>query len=138
MEATRLTASPDRVAVFRDEVWRAEVAFSDEAQRGFAAAFTKFAAPDGAHMGIPTDSTFRFGPAAIGAAFPPNPDTTSVTTWGPTEAVAASSGDLGLTVGYIVTVRRPSTGAKADTIRVPYFSIWRRAAPGQPWRFVFD
>lgn len=135
---TRVTSSPDRVAEYRDEVWRAEVAFSAAAQSGVGAAFKAFAASDGAHMGTPTDTSFRFGPAAIGAGFPPGVDTTAVTTWAPTEAIAAASGDLGLTIGYISSVPRRPAGAQADTVRYPYFSIWRRAAPGQPWRFVFD
>ena len=105
---------------------------------GFAAAFEHWAAEDAAHVGGPGDAEFRFGPAAIGAGFGgPLPPGVTVT-WIAEDALVARSGDLGITFGTITTTQAATAGQPAQERRVPYFTIWRRAGPAAPWRYVIE
>ena len=129
------------VARWREELKAVESAFSADAQTmGLGPAFTKYSAPDGAHTGGPTDTTFNFGPEAIGrgvaAGGGAGPQPTL--TWAADDAHAAATGDLGVTMGTITITRPAAGGQAAQTVRVPYFTIWRRSGPGQPWRLVAE
>jgi ketosteroid isomerase-like protein len=120
------------------ELQQIERDFSRDAQRGFGAAFRKYAAPDAAHMGGPDDASFLFGPEAIGRPLDgPAPPGVS-TTWEAADAIAAASGDLGVTIGAISTEEVPTDSTGARRSDRPYFTIWRRDAPGQPWRFIVE
>ena len=46
-------------------------------------------------------------------------------------ALVASSGDLGVTVGYI----RTKDGSRPP---VPFFTVWRRDSPASPWRYIAE
>jgi hypothetical protein len=64
------------------------------------------------------------------------PATGSSVSWAPDhDVIVASSGDLGVTIGTIVTNEPDSTGAKQS---FPFFTVWRRAGPDQPWRYVAE
>jgi ketosteroid isomerase-like protein len=115
----------------------AEQGFSDEAQQiGLGPAFAKHGLPDAMNMGGPNDAAFVIGADAIskavGAGQPAN---SSSVTWSAESAIVASSGDLGITIGYI---RPKATPAAAPQPPIPFFTIWRRASPTAPWRYIAE
>ena len=110
----------------------AERAFSDDAQRiGLGPAFARWGSADAANMG--RGPAFRIGAAAIGADMPPAPP--SPVRWAPEGVLVAASGDLGVTWGWI---RPNGVAAAGQPAAFPYFTIWRRAAPAAPWRYVAE
>jgi hypothetical protein len=125
-------------ARYAAELQQVEREFSSDAQSGFGTAFRKYAALDAAHVGGPDDAGFLFGPEAIGRPLdgPAPPGVT--TTWAAADAIAAASGDLGVTIGTITTVVAATDSTEAQRSERPYFTIWRRDAPSTPWRFVVE
>ncbi len=127
---------PSRTAValsrLREDLRAAEQAFSDEAQRiGIGPAFARHGSEDAMNMG--PGAAFRIGAAAIGAEMPQAPP--SGLSWSAEDALVASSGDLGVTWGFI----RPNGPVpEGRPARIPFFTIWRRASPGAPWRYVAE
>ncbi len=115
-----------------------ERAFSDEAQViGLAAAFARHGSADAVNMGGPDDAGFVVGAAAIGRAVGAGeaPGGSSLA-WTPDRVIVADSGDLGVTIG---TIRRNAPPADAETpATIPFFTIWRRAAADQPWRYIAE
>ena len=138
MVPERLVAATSDSSIVRRhaaELDAAERAFSDLAKTiGLGPAFTRNAAPDAMNMGGPQDTSFVFGPEAIGRGVGGESTAPSTISWGPERVLVASSGDLGVTIGYIVS---PGTGTNAPA-RTPFFTVWRRATPSQPWRFVAE
>lgn len=123
---------PDGVA---ESLKLAEGDFSATAQRiGIGEAFAQFGAPDAMNMGGLQDAAFVFGAAAIGrnvgAGVAPG---TSPFSWSADRVLVASSGDLGITFGMI---RRNDPAAAGS--KIPFFTIWRRADPSQPWRYIAE
>ena len=111
----------------------AEKAFSDRAQvAGIGRAFTEFGRSDAINSG---PDGFKVGAAAIGAAVSGGEDGPSPVEWSADEALVAPSGDLGITFGTI-RPKVPVTGDKPAAI--PFFTIWMRDGPGQPWRYVAE
>lgn len=55
---------------------------------------------------------------------------------GPERVITASSGDLGVSIGMIYPNVRPADGGKPAGF--PFFTVWRRAGPGMPWRYVAE
>lgn len=122
---------------FAAEIDSAERAFSAEAQGGLAAAFRRFGAADAMNMGGPDDATFRFGPDSIAAGVGDTAPGTTIT-WAPTMVRAASSGDLGVSIG-IITITAAATDTSAARSRgIPFFTVWRRASPRDPWRYIAE
>lgn len=117
---------------------QAERAFSDEAQRiGLGAAFARWGSADAVNMGGPESAGFVVGAEAIGAHIGrDSPGPASPVSWAPDKVIVASSGDLGITIGRI----RPNqaTPGGMPAAGVPFFTIWRRAGPGAPWRYVAE
>jgi hypothetical protein len=110
----------------------AERAFSDEAQRiGLGPAFARFGRADSANMG--RGATFTMGAADIAAGLPQSAP--SEVSWAPEGTLVASSGDLGVTWGWIRPNGPPPEGRPAA---VPYFTIWRRGSRAEPWRYVAE
>ena len=138
----RAPALPPRLVVPGDEAARArfgeelaetERAFSRDAQTiGLGPAFVRYAAPDAMNLGGPQSAEILFGPEAIGQGVSSS-STASTITWAPDTVRVATSGDLGVTIGFITI-----TTAGDGTQRVPFFTVWRRDDPGQPWRFVAE
>lgn len=131
------TADPARIQDFARSLDQAERAFSDEAQKiGLGAAFAKYGSSDAVNLGGPDDAHVVLGAdkiaEAVSAGSAPN---TSPVTWAPDEVIVASSGDLGITVGFL----QPN-GAAADGSRkpIPFFTIWRRPDTAAPWRYVAE
>lgn len=117
----------------------AEQAFSDEAQQiGLGPAFAKHGAADAVNLGGPGDAGFVHGPAAIAAAVTGGEplSTASPVTWGAEEVRVASSGDLGVTFGVIHAKEAPAEGQAPPAF--PFFTVWRRASPDQPWRYIAE
>lgn len=129
-------ADTARVAGFGRGVAQIERDFSDEAQRmGLKAAFTKYGRPDAVNMGGPVRPGFVVGAPAIGEAVSQGePDSGSSVSWGPDRVLVASSGDLGVTIGMI----RPNTRSQGGPAGFPFFTVWRRNSPGEPWRYIAE
>jgi hypothetical protein len=122
----------------RRSLLQAERDFAGEAQViGLKAAFAKFGSADAMNLGGRSNAAFVLGNVAIAAAVSEGvPDGTSPVHWGPERAFVASSGDLGVTFGRIVPNAAPGEARAADG--VPFFTIWRRATPQSPWRYIAE
>lgn len=126
-----VAASPDKVRhdALVEGLRAAEQSFSDEAQKiGVGPAFQKFGHPDAVNMGPPDNPGFVVGADAIGGGMGTGPTTI---TWNAERAIVASSGDLGVTFGYI----RLKDGSRPP---IPFFTIWRRDSPSSPWRYIAE
>jgi len=137
--ARSVSPSADSTAIerYRRSLGDAERAFSDDAQRvGLRAAFVKYGSADAVNMGGRDHVEFVVGADSIAAVVAVGePPTGSSVSWGPDRVIVASSGDLGVTIGTIVVNEPDSTGARA---KFPFFTVWRRASPDQPWRYVAE
>jgi ketosteroid isomerase-like protein len=123
-----------RTGEYRESLQRAEQAFSDEAQTiGLGPAFAKYGHADAVNMGSPTQAGYTVGAAAIGAALGANNPGPSPVAWSADRAIVASSGDLGITLGYIRANDPATTRAP-----IPFFTIWRRASTADPWRYIAE
>ena len=128
--ATRALPAGDSATVQRyaDELSLAEHAFSREAQSiGLGAAFAKFGAPAAVNVG--NGAEFVRGPEAIGRSIDAGWTPGTKVEWGPNEVIVARTGDLGVTIG---TIRIDGTR------EVPFFTIWRRNWPTDPWRYIAE
>lgn len=128
----RLAAPPGDAAGHRASVMVAEQAFSDEAQViGLGPAFAKHGRADAVNMG--GGPGFTVGAANIGREIGSGPARRVV--WSADDALAAASGDLGVTWGRIRPVGAAPEGAPAE---IPFFTIWRRDSPAAPWRYIAE
>lgn len=116
----------------------AERAFSDRAQViGLGPAFVENGRPDAVNMGGRTAVSFVVGAEAIGQSVGAGaPQPTSPVSWSADQAIVASSGDLGVTFG-VIRPNTPSENASGPT-GFPFFTIWRRAGPGDRWRYIAE
>ncbi|HEX6313685.1 MAG TPA: hypothetical protein VFZ73_02455 [Gemmatimonadaceae bacterium] len=115
------------------ELGDAERDFSTLAGRiGLGPAFKQNAAPDAMNVGGGQNADFLHGPEAIGAGVGAGETGPSTLTWGPDRVLVASSGDLGVTIGYILP--RPEPGQEQR--RIPFFTIWKKV--GGVWKFVAE
>lgn len=122
---------------FREELAQAERDFSRDAQTmGLGPAFAKYGSPDAMNMGGPDVAAFVVGNDAIAASVSAGgPASGSAVTWGPDRVIAASSGDLGVTIGVIVSNTVAADGSRP---RFAFFTVWRRDTPADPWRYVAE
>jgi ketosteroid isomerase-like protein len=113
---------------YADELAARESAFSARAQAvGLRHAFIEFGSSDAMNFGGGSD--FTFGNVNIGNGFPPDP--TSPLTWAADEAVKTSStGDLGITFGFIRQTGQPGA--------FPFFTVWRRDRTSARWLYVAE
>ncbi len=135
----RLTGpSVDQAVLLRNgmSLSSAEQDFSNDAQTmGLGAAFMKYGAPDAMNMG--SEPTFLFGPEDISKSVGGNtPSTTSSLSWRSDRVLVASSGDLGVSIGVIWRNAPPPPGETSP--RFAFFTVWRRATPNDPWRYVAE
>jgi ketosteroid isomerase-like protein len=127
--------SEDRALIERHErsLAAAEQAFSDYAQRvGLRTAFRENGREDA--MNMYEGAAFRVGLDAVTQGFPEGV-TTSPVNWSTDRAIAASSGDLGVSIGMI---RANGPVPEGQPGSFPFFTIWRRDAPDQPWRYIAE
>ncbi len=122
---------------FRVSLDEAERSFSRDAQRsGLRAAFVRYGGADAINMGPRNRADFVMGADSIADMVSVDePATGSSVSWGPDRVIVASSGDLGVTIGTILVNEPDSTGTRA---RFPFFTVWRRAGPSEPWRYVAE
>jgi hypothetical protein len=116
----------------------AEQAFSDSAHVvGLQGAFEGFGHPDAVNLGGPNTSDFVVGSPAIGRAVGAgSAGQPSPVSWKADHGVVvASSGDLGVTFGYI---RPNATDSRQPAGGSPFFTIWRRASASAPWRYIAE
>jgi hypothetical protein len=59
--------------------------------------------------------------------------TGSPLSWAPDHVVVASSGDLGVTIGFI-----DQNDPTAMPRRFPFFTVWRRESPSGRWLYVAE
>lgn len=116
----------------------AERAFSNEAQSiGLGPAFTKWGSDTAVNMGGPDSPGYVVGPVAIGKAVGAgSTGKPSPVSWSTEMGVVASSGDLGISFGYIRPNGAPPPGAPPNGS--PFFTIWYRASPAGPWRYIAE
>ena len=115
----------------------AERAFSDESQRtGLGPAFAKYGWPTAVNMGGASSASYVVGADAIGRLIGEgSPQPTSPVEWSTDVAIVASSGDLGISFGFIRPHATPPAGAPSG---VPFFTIWARPSPDAPWRYIAE
>jgi hypothetical protein len=129
----RLTSDAKVIARHAKELGDTEREFSDLAGKiGLGPAFTENAAPDAMNMGGGQNADFLYGPEAIGAGVGQGATGPSTLTWGPERVLVASSGDLGVTIGYILP--KPEPGAAQR--RIPFFTVWKKVKG--VWKFVAE
>ena len=124
-----------RTPEYRRTLIAAEQAFSDRAQTvGIKQAFQEYGRPDAIHLFGPTG--FAIGLPAIGRNHDQQQLAGPATSrWSADTAIVSSSGDLGVTIGYIRPNGPPPEGRPAQT---PFFTIWRRDDASQPWRYIAE
>lgn len=116
----------------------AEKAFSDEAQTiGLGPAFAKYGSADAVNVGSRTSADFVVGAAhiarTVGAGSEGKPSPVS---WAADHgSIVASSGDLGVTFGFI---RQNATSTQGQPGGVPFFTIWHRPSVNVQWRYVAE
>jgi hypothetical protein len=130
----RPNADPAVAARHQASLAAAEQAFSDRAQAiGLAAAFREYGRPDAVNLGS-GHTAFVTGAEAISAGMenggPPSP-----VRWSTTRALAASSGDLGVSMG-IIRRNTPATDGRPDAFS--FFTVWYRERPDGPWRYIAE
>lgn len=121
--------SPQLVDKYRDDLAARERAFSDRAHDvGLRQAFVEFGSSDAMNMTTGSPD-FVYGNVAISEGLPA--DVPSPVIWGPDEGVTVSStGDLGITFGYIRFTEQLG--------QIPFFTIWRRPRTSDPWLYVAE
>ncbi len=122
----------------RTSLVAAERAFSDRAQLiGLGPAFREFGAPTAVNMGGPASAPYVVGQDAIATLIgASSPQPTSPVEWSTDVALVASSGDLGISFGFIRPNAKAPDGAAGPGS--PFFTIWHRASPEAPWRYVAE
>jgi ketosteroid isomerase-like protein len=135
-----IAPSKDAAAIkaFETSLDAAEREFSREAQTiGIGPAFAKYGSADAVNMGGPDTVGYVVGSEAIGKAVSggeaPSPSPVS---WAPERTIVASSGDVGVTIGFIRQNAKKADGTEPPAI--PFFTIWRRLDTTSPWRYVAE
>ena len=132
LPAKIVTPDPTKTPIHHKSLVEAEKAFSDRAGVvGNHQAFQEYGRPDAIHIFGPTG--FRIGLEAIGNQ-PEGTPTTSQPNWSAETTFVASSGDLGVNVGYI---RRAVPDPRYPGPN-PFMTIWRRDNPSQPWKYIAE
>jgi ketosteroid isomerase-like protein len=124
------------IAQHRQSLDKAERSFSDEAQQvGLGPAFAKFGSADAVNLAGGSEAGLIVGADNIARLVAAGqPATGSSLYWAPDKVIVASSGDLGVTIGMI----HPNAPAAGQPASFPFFTIWRRASPTAPWRYVAE
>jgi ketosteroid isomerase-like protein len=108
----------------------AEKSFSDESQTiGLGPAFAKYGREDAANMG--GGPGYTLSAKEIAGGFGPTAADPAAINWSSEGVIVASSGDLGLSWGFI---RRNAGDRPANA----FYTIWRRDSPTSPWRYIAE
>lgn len=127
------------IAQHRASLVAAEQGFSDLAQKiGLGPSFRESGSADAINLGGATAAGVVIGNDAIAKLVQGDaPEADGRVHWAADEgAIVASSGDLGVTFGFIHPNGTPPAGAPASGS--PFFTVWRRAGPGAPWKYVAE
>ena len=130
---------PAVIAKHRDSLAAAEKNFSDEAQKiGIGPAFEKNGSVDAMNMGGPNDPAFVIGNVAIGQSVGGgSPAGASPVSWAADhKTIVASSGDFGITFGFIKPNAPGADGKPAPS--TPFTTIWRRANAAGVWKYIAE
>ena len=132
------SANTAEINMFQASLRDAEQAFSDSAQTmGVGPAFEFFGTPDAMNMGGPETAEFVIGSEAIGREIGRDyPSGGSPVHWSADRVIVSSTGDLGVTFGMIRPNTPGATGPAPEGI--PFFTVWRRATPSDPWRYIAE
>jgi hypothetical protein len=124
--------NPALVEKHRASLATRERAFSDASQRiGLGPAFVKFGSSDAVNVGGTPE--FVVGAATIGAG---QGTGSSPLYWSADQGVlVASSGDLGVTWGYLHRNGPTPPGRLGE---IPFFTIWHRNSPAAPWLYIAE
>ena len=121
-------ADPAIITAHQQSIAAAEKSFSDRAQIvGLKKAFREYGREDAMNMYV--GAGFTLGLDAITAGFNDEPATIN---WSTERSFAASSGDLGVSIGTI----RPNHSKQGAGS--PFFTVWRRDGPDKPWRYIAE
>jgi len=91
-------------------------------------AFGEYGRPDA--MNMYGGAEFAYGLDAVVAGF--KQEGPAKVHWSTERSFAASSGDLGVSIGTIIP-NDPKDGAG-----FAFFTVWRRDGPDQPWRYIAE
>jgi hypothetical protein len=123
---------------YADELSLAEHAFSrDAGLMGLGPAFEKWGAPDAVNTGH-DDTAFVRGPQAIAKAVSAGVPPGVAISWAPANVIVSNTGDLGVSIGTIHITTLATADKPASTRDVPFFTVWKRAWPTDPWRYVAE
>jgi hypothetical protein len=124
---------------YADELSLAEHTFSrDAAPMGLGPAFEKWGAPDAVNTGGQNSAEFVQGPQAIARSVSAGAAAGGTITWAPDQVIVSSTGDLGVSIGTIHITAPATAGNAVATRDVPFFTVWKRAWPTDPWRYVAE
>lgn len=131
-QALKPASDAATLAAYKASLDKAERDFSDLSLKiGLGPAFVQNGRPDATNLGA--GPGFTVGNVNIGA------DVAKFTgppiKWAPDDVIVAATGDFGITWGFITPLTPPQNGEPRGG---PYTTIWRRAAPDQPWRYVAE
>lgn len=133
-------STPDAAAIerYRKSLAEAETSFSRDAQKiGISAAFVQYGSADAINLGNADIPIFLVGNQTIGANVGGGAaGTGSPFSWGAEKTIVAASGDFGIAIGHIVA-NAPGADGKPQPGR-PFFTIWRRDSPTEPWRYIAE
>ncbi len=140
LPAALVAPSTDAAAIerHRESLAAAERAFSTDSQAtGLGPAFVKYGSAEAINLGGAGVPGFVVGNDAIGKYIGDSaPQPTSPVHWGPDRTIVASSGDLGVTIGF-VTENKAEAGQPGPR-SFPFFTVWRRATATAPWKYVAE
>lgn len=129
-----------RIEQDRSSLAKAEADFSALAQElGLGPAFARFGDPQAMHVNAgPTNPDIVRGVVEIARSVGEgSPEASSPVTWAADHrTIIAPSGDFGINLGFIRSKEPNADG----TVRAPFpfFTIWRRAGAGSPWRYIAE
>jgi hypothetical protein len=127
--AAEPVTDPAAMTILHLSVAAAEKSFSDHAQKvGLKRAFRDYGREDA--MNMYGGAGFAVGLDAVTAGFKEGDPTTIH--WFTERSYVSSSGDLGVSIGTIAP-NDPKGGPS-----FPFFTVWRRDGPDQPWRYVAE
>ena len=131
-QALKPSADTATLAAYKASLDKAERDFSDMSLKiGIGPAFVQNGRPDATNLGA--GPGFTVGNDKIGedvAKFTGPP-----IKWAPEDVIVSSTGDFGITWGFIRPVTPPANGRPGGG---PYTTISRGTAPDQPWRYVAE
>lgn len=124
--------NPAITALHQESLAAAEKSFSDHAQNvGLKTAFRDFGRQDA--MNMYAGAGFAYGLDAVVANF--KEEGPAKIHWSTERSFVASSGDLGVSIGMI----RPNDPPKAgEPEGFPFFTVWKRDGPNEPWRYIAE